>query len=78
MGGGPPDIFHAQPGEESLVNEFFWVTVPYTNIPVVAVLFFVGLWFLLRTRATPLDSSAELDGRIGVGSPVVLEFFSNT
>ena len=60
------------------MNELFWVTVPYTDIPVVAVLFLVGLWFLLRNRATALESSAELDSRIGGGSPVVLEFFSNT
>ncbi len=60
------------------MNELFWVTVPYTDIPVVAVLFLVGLWFLLRNRATPLESSAALDSRIGGGSPVVLEFFANT
>ena len=58
--------------------ELFWVTVPYTDFPVVAVLFLVGMWLLFRNRATPLESPAALDRRIGVGSPVVLEFFANT
>ena len=60
------------------MNEFFWTTIPYTDIPVVAVLFLVSMWFLFRNRATPLESSADLDRRIAGGSPVVLEFFSNT
>ena len=60
------------------MNEFFWTTVPYTDIPVVVVLFLAGLWFLLRNRATALGSSSELDSRIGRGNPVILEFFANT
>jgi len=60
------------------VSELFWTTIPYTDIPIVAVLFLAGLWFMFRNRATPLESSADLDGRIGGGSPVVLEFFANT
>ena len=60
------------------MTQIFWTTVPYTDIPVVAILFLIGLWFVLRNRATPLASSAELDGTIGAGNPVVMEFFSNT
>ena len=60
------------------MTELFWTAVPYTDIPVVAVLFLVAMWFLFRNRATPLASTSELDSRIGGGSPVVLEFFANT
>ena len=41
------------------MSELSWMLVPYTDIPFVAVLFLIGRWFLLRNRATPLESSAE-------------------
>ena len=44
---------------------------------IVAVVVLAG-WLFLRSPATPLDSVAALDQRLGQGKPVVLEFFANT
>ena len=38
----------------------------------------VGGWLFLRTPATEVDSTAAFDRQIRSGTPVVLEFFSNT
>ncbi len=38
----------------------------------------LGIWFLLRSKASKLSSTSELESKIGRGSPIVLEFFSNT
>lgn len=43
---------------------------------VAAVL--IGGWLFLRTAATPFDSVAQFDARVGRGEPLVLEFFGNT
>lgn len=49
--------------------------IPVLDIPWIVVAGLVGLWLLLRNRATPFDSGSELDAAIGQGEPVVLEFF---
>ena len=59
------------------MNEFFWTAIPFTHIPIVAVVAVVGLWAVLRNRATALASSAAFDAKVGHGRPVVVEFFSN-
>ena len=59
------------------MNELFWTTVPFTPFPVVAVIAVVGLWAVLRNRATALASVEAFDAKIGHGQPVVVEFFSN-
>jgi len=38
----------------------------------------VAAFVLLRTKGTDLDSVDELDGLLGTGQPVVVEFYSNT
>jgi len=47
--------------------------------PLIVLLLLIGIWFfLLRTRATQLESKAQFDGMIKGGQPVVVDFFSNT
>ena len=54
------------------------VTLLQDNAVVVALLFIIAIWFfVLRTRATKIESNEEFTGMIGSGQPVVLEFFSN-
>jgi hypothetical protein len=38
----------------------------------------VGGWLFLRTPSSDLESTAAFDRQIQSGTPVVLEFFSNT
>jgi hypothetical protein len=45
---------------------------------VALLLGLVGAFVFLRTRATDLESVAELDSTIGAGQPVIVEFYSNT
>lgn len=49
--------------------------IPVLDIPWIVVAGLVGVWLLLRNKATPFGSSSELDAAIGRGEPVVLEFF---
>ncbi len=60
------------------MNELFWTRIPVLDIPVVVVVGLVGLWLLLRNRATKEASDGGFDAMVGTGQPVVLEFFSNT
>ena len=47
--------------------------------PLIVLLLAIGVWFfLLRTRATQLDSKDEFDALIKGGEPVIADFFSNT
>ena len=47
--------------------------------PTLAIFGAVALvWFLVRIPSTPLESIDDLDARIAQGTPIVLEFFSNT
>jgi hypothetical protein len=47
--------------------------------PLIVLLLLIGIWFfLLRTRATQLESKAQFDAMIKGGLPVVVDFFSNT
>jgi hypothetical protein len=55
--------------------DWLLIEIPVLDVPAVVVAGLVGLWLLVRNRATPLDSSAELDAVVGRGDPVVLEFF---
>lgn len=55
--------------------DWLLVEIPFLDIPFVVVAALVGLWLLFRNRATPLDSSSELEELIGRGDPLVLEFF---
>lgn len=48
------------------------------GLPIVMAALLLGVWLTLRTRATPFASPSAVDGAIGAGQPVVLEFFSNT
>jgi hypothetical protein len=46
---------------------------------LIVLLALIGIWFfLLRTRATQLESRHEFDTIIKAGQPVVVDFFSNT
>jgi hypothetical protein len=45
---------------------------------LIAVAIALGVWFFLRTSATPLESVASLDALLKRGDPIVLEFFTNT
>lgn len=45
---------------------------------VTTVVVMLGLWLLLRTRATRFAPDSSFDGMLGRGEPVVLEFFGNT
>jgi len=62
----------------TLMIELLWTKIPFIDIPVLVIVAVIGVWFLLRNRATKLESSAALDARIGAGHPIVVEFFSNT
>jgi hypothetical protein len=55
--------------------EWLMVEIPVIDVPVILVAGLVGLWLLVRNRATELGSSSELDDMIGQGRPVVLDFF---
>lgn len=55
--------------------DWLMVEVPVIDVPVIVIAGLIGLWLLLRNRATELGSSSELDAMIGTGEPVVLEFF---
>lgn len=55
--------------------DWLLIDVPVLDIPVVVVLGLLGLWLLIRNRATDLGSTSELESLIGGGDPVVLEFF---
>jgi len=48
------------------------------NLSIIVAIALIGVWLLLRTRATKVGSGSTLGGLIGGGSPAVLEFFSNT
>ncbi len=58
--------------------ELLQTPFPFTNIPVLLPVALLAVWLLLRNRATELSPSSGLDGVIGQGQPVVLEFFRNT
>jgi len=62
----------------TLMIELLWTKIPFIDIPVLVIVAVIGVWFLLRNRATKLESSAAFDARIGAGRPIVVEFFSNT
>jgi len=49
--------------------------IPGTDLPIIVVAGVIGLWLLLRTRATTIDSKAGLDEIVARGEPTVLEFF---
>ena len=47
--------------------------------PLIVLLVLIGIWFfLLRTRATQLESKAQFEAMIKGGQPVVVDFFANT
>ena len=47
--------------------------------PLIVLLLAIGVcFFLLRTRATQLDSKDAFDKMIKGGQPVIADFFSNT
>ena len=48
------------------------------NPSIIVAVALIGLWLIMRTRATKVGSGSTLGGLIGGGSPAVLEFFSNT
>ena len=58
--------------------ELLQTPVPFTDIPALIPIALIVVWLLLRSRATELSPSSGLDGVIGQGQPVVLEFFRNT
>jgi hypothetical protein len=58
------------------MGEILRTPIPYTNIPILVPLVLATIWLLLRSRATELASG--VDGVVGKGQPVILEFFSNT
>jgi len=58
------------------MGEILRTPVPYTDIPILLPLVLFTIWLLLRGRATRLE--AGVDGVVGKGQPVILEFFSNT
>ena len=58
--------------------ELLRTPIPYTDLPVLLPLVVFTVWMLLRSRATELSPNSGLDGVIGQGQPVVLEFFRNT
>jgi hypothetical protein len=48
-------------------------------LPLIVLLLLIGIWFfLLRTRATQLESKDDFDAMIKGGQPVIADFFSNT
>ena len=49
------------------------------NLPLLlGTMVLAGLWLFLRTPATQLASASSLDGLLGQGEPIVLDFFGNT
>lgn len=55
--------------------DWLLVEIPVLDIPMILVVVLIGLWLVLRNRATPLGSPSELDRIVGQGEPVVLQFF---
>ncbi len=48
-------------------------------LPLIVFLLLIGIWFfLLRTRATQLESKDEFEAIVNSGQPVIADFFSNT
>ena len=60
------------------MGELLQTPVPFTDVPALIPIVLLALWFLLRNRATELSPESGLDGVVGQGQPVVLEFFRNT
>jgi len=60
------------------VGELLSTPIPGTGIPVLLVVGLIGLWLLLRSKATELGSTSALNAMLGRGQPVVLQFFKNT
>ena len=63
---------------EASVGELLSTPIPGTGIPVLLVVGLIGLWLLLRSKATELGSTSALNAMLGRGQPVVLQFFKNT
>ena len=60
------------------MSEWLQTPIPYTDFPAIIPIVLLALWFLLRNHATELSPEKGIDGVIGQGQPVVLEFFRNT
>lgn len=60
------------------MGELLQTPIPFTDVPAIFPIIVVALWFLLRNRSTELSPESGIDGVIGQGQPVVLEFFRNT
>jgi hypothetical protein len=60
------------------MGELLRTPIPYTDVPALLPIVLFVLWLLLRSRATELNPRSGLDGVVGQGQPVVLEFFRNT
>lgn len=52
--------------------------IPGTDIPILLVAGLIGLWFLMRHKASEVGSTSALSAMMGRGQPVVLQFFKNT
>ena len=55
--------------------DWLLVDIPVIEVPVILVAGLIGLWLLVRNRATSFDSISELEAAVGRGEPVVLNFF---
>lgn len=55
--------------------DWLLVEIPFIDVPVLLVLGLIGFWFLVRNRQTPLEPGRGLQGVVGRGEPLVLEFF---
>ena len=55
--------------------EWLLIEIPGTDIPVLLVAGLIGLWLLIRNRQTAIEPGEGLEGVVGRGEPVVLEFF---
>lgn len=64
--------------KETDMGEILRTPIPYTEIPILLPVVLLAIWLFLRNRATELSPSSGLDGVVGQGQPVVLEFFRNT
>lgn len=60
------------------MGEILSTPIPGTDIPILLVAGLIGLWFLLRHKASDIGSTSALDAMLGRGQPVVLQFFKNT
>ena len=60
------------------MGELLSTPIPGTDIPILLVAGLIGLWLFLRSKATDLGSSSALNAMLGLGQPVVLQFFKNT